>query len=80
MPKNTKILVNDHSGSPLMMYFAHRRGWAVDDRMKDSTWVNGESTVGLHYVIIERTKWHDSLPYPKLIEDNDFQIYKIKKD
>jgi len=80
VPKDSRIIVNNSGGSPVMMYFAHRRGWTVDDRMKDTAWVNGEATVGLHYIIIERSKWHDSLPYPKLYEDNEFQIYKTKKD
>lgn len=80
VPKDARILVNDHGGSPVMMYFAHRRGWTVTDRMKDTAWVNGEETVGLHYIIIDRARWKDSLPYPKLYEDNEFQIYKIKKD
>lgn len=80
VPKDSRIIVNNAGGSPTMMYFAHRRGWTVDDRMKDTAWVNGEATVGLHYIIIERSKWHDSLPYPKLYEDNEFQIYKTKKD
>lgn len=80
VPKDSRILVNNLEGNPMMMYFAHRRGWTVTDRMKDTAWLNGEATVGLHYVIIERSRWRDSLPYPKLFEDNDFQIYKIKKD
>ena len=80
VPKDSRIIVNNSGGSPVMMYFAHRRGWTVDDRMKDTAWVNGEATVGLHYLIIDRSKWRDSLPYPKLYEDNEFQIYKTKKD
>jgi len=80
VPRDSRILVNNLEGNPMMMYFAHRRGWTVTDRMKDTAWLNGEATVGLHYVIIERSRWHDSLPYPKLYEDNEFQIYKIKKD
>lgn len=80
VPKDSRILVNNLDGNPMMMYFAHRRGWTVTDRMKDTVWLNGEATVGLHYAIIERSRWRDSLPYPKLYEDNEFQIYKIKKD
>ncbi|MBL7829358.1 MAG: glycosyltransferase family 39 protein [Saprospiraceae bacterium] len=81
IPKDARILVNNREGSPIMMYFAHRRGWTVTDRMKDSSWVAGESTVGLHYMVIERSRWKgDSLPWPQLYQDNEFQIYKTKKD
>jgi 4-amino-4-deoxy-L-arabinose transferase-like glycosyltransferase len=80
IPKDARILVNNREGSPTMLYAAHRRGWTVTDRMKDSSWVAGESTVGLHYMVIERSRWKDTLPFPKLFEDNEFQIYKTKKD
>ncbi|MBK7936368.1 MAG: hypothetical protein IPJ82_04500 [Lewinellaceae bacterium] len=80
VPKNSRVLVNGKNGSPAMMYFAHRLGWTVDDRMKDSSWLDGETTVGLHYAIIDRSMWKDSLPYPMLYEDNEFRIFKIKKD
>ncbi|MEO6132782.1 MAG: glycosyltransferase family 39 protein [Saprospiraceae bacterium] len=79
VPKEARILVNNREGSPIMMYFAHRRGWTVTDRMKDSTWVASESTVGLDYLIIERTRWKDTLLFPLLYEDNEFQIYTTKK-
>ena len=80
VPKDSRILVNNREGSPVMLYAAHRRGWTVTDRMKDSAWVAGEATVGMNFLVIERSRWHDSLPFPKLYEDNEFQIYKTKKD
>jgi 4-amino-4-deoxy-L-arabinose transferase-like glycosyltransferase len=77
VPKNDRILVNNLDGCPTMMYFAHRRGWTVTDRMKDSTWVADESrTSGMRYMVIERARWNDSLPFPRLYEDEEFQIYK----
>ena len=80
VPKDSRVLVNGKNGSPAMMYFTHRLGWTVDDRMKDSHWLDGENTVGLNYVIIDRSQWKDSIPYPMLYEDNEFRIFKIKKD
>jgi 4-amino-4-deoxy-L-arabinose transferase-like glycosyltransferase len=80
IPRESRILVNNREGSPVMLYAAHRRGWTVTDRMKDSAWVAGESTVGMHYLVIERSRWQDTLPFPRLYEDNEFQIYKTKKD
>lgn len=63
-----------------MLYAAHRRGWTVTDRMKDSAWVAGEATVGMNYLVIDRSLWQDTLPFSKLYEDNEFQVYKTKKD
>lgn len=80
VPKDDRILVNNLEGCPKMMYFAHRRGWTVTDRMKDSSWVIGEETVGMHFLVIERSRWQDTLPFPKLYEDNEFQVYKTKKN
>ena len=80
IPKDSRILVNGKSGNPHMLYCAHRLGWSVDDRMKDTAWLKGESTVGLDFAIIDRESWRDSLPFPMLYQDNDFRIYKIKSD
>lgn len=63
-----------------MMYFANRRGWTVTDRMKDTAWVNGESTVGLKYLLIDKQKFQDSIPYPILYDDSDFRLYKVTKN
>jgi hypothetical protein len=60
-----------------MLYFAHRCGWTVDDRMKDEQWVKGEYTVGMQYLVIERSRWKAPLPFDLLYEDNEFQVYKV---
>ena len=75
--KTDRILVNSGEGQPWMMYFAKRRGWAVTDRMKDTSWVNGESTVGLKYLLIDKQKYQDSIPYPVLYDDEDFRLYEV---
>lgn len=78
--KSERILVNSGEGQPWMMYFAKRRGWAVTDRMKDTSWVNGEYTVGLKYLLIDKAKYQDTIPYPVLYDDFDFRLYKVVKD
>ncbi len=80
IPKDAKILTSD--ASPLMMYFAHRRGWSDNkkERVLDKNWTDGEATVGMHSAIIERSKFKDSLQYPMVFENNEFRIFKIKKD
>ncbi len=80
IPLNSRILVNGGNGQPRMMYFANRRGWTVDDRMKDTSWINSESTVGLHYMIIDKAKWQDTIPYRVIFDDQDYRVYKVIKD
>lgn len=78
VPKTDRILVNGGEGQPWMMFMAHRRGWTVTDRMQDTAWVNGEYTVGLKYLLIDKAKWQDTLPYPVLHDDDDFRLYKVE--
>lgn len=80
VPRDAMVVVRGREPDPSMLYFAHRRGWSEGDRVRDPNWLNGEATVGLHYAIIDRTKLPDSIPYPMLFEDNEFRIFKIKKD
>lgn len=80
IPPKTRVLTNGMDGSAVSLYMAHRQGWQTPDRMRDSAWLSGESTVGLHYAIIERSVWKDTVLYPMIYEDNEFRIYKIKKD
>ncbi len=81
VPEGAEIATSDGDGNPKMMYMAHRRGWTdKPSRMVDTSWLNGEATVGLHYAVYERLKIKDSIPYPQLYLDNDFRIFKIKKD
>ncbi len=80
VPKNAMVVVRGSEPDPCMLYSAHRRGWSEGDRVRDTNWLNGEATVGLQYAIIDRTKLADSIPYPMLFEDNEFRIFKIKKD
>lgn len=78
--KSDRILINSGEGQPWMMYLAKRRGWTVSDRMKDTSWVNGEATVGLKYLLIEKAKWNDTIPYPILYDDIDFRLYIVKRE
>lgn len=80
IPKESRILVNEGVGQPRMMYFANRRGWTVDDRMQDAQWIREESSVGLAYMILLKSKWQDTLPYPVLYDDVDFRVYQVKED
>ncbi len=78
--KSDRILVNSGEGQPWMMYLAKRRGWSVSDRMKDTSWVNGESAVGLKYLLIDKSKWNDTIPYPVLYDDIDFRLYEVQSE
>ena len=73
---NERILVNYYDGSPVMLYFAHRTSWNVIDRMKDTEWVKGEAAVGMKLLVIDRSRWQDSLPFPRLYIDEDYAVYE----
>lgn len=81
-PGEMVLVITHGQYLPTMLYMAHRRGWAEANfpRASDPKWLDGEATVGMCYALVDRTKLLDSLPYPMLYEDNDFRIYKIKKD
>lgn len=80
-PRDAKVVTSDGDANPKMMYMAHRRGWTEKpNRLLDPVWLDGEATVGLEYAIFERARIKDSIPYPMIYEDNEFRIFKIKKD
>jgi 4-amino-4-deoxy-L-arabinose transferase-like glycosyltransferase len=79
VPKDALIYTNGMGGNQVLLFFAHRRGWQ-DEKIPDSTWFANKTRQGLGYAVIERIAYQDSLPYPMLFEDNDFRIYKIKKE
>jgi hypothetical protein len=77
VPKEALIYTNGMGGNQVILFFAHRRGWQ-DDKIPDSTWFANKTKQGLGYAVIERSANQDSLPYPMLLENNDFRIYKVK--
>ena len=82
VPAGAKVLAAGKSEpDPAMLYNSGRLGWSERRRALDTTWLNGEATVGLHYAIFYKTYLPvDTLPYPVLYEDSDFKIFKIKKE
>lgn len=81
VPADAKVLAAGKSEpDPAMLYLCGRRGWSEQRRARDTSWLNGEAGVGLHYAIFYKTYLPaDSLPYPVLYEDADFKVFKIKK-
>lgn len=80
VPPGSKVLtVGKSEPDPAMHYMTGRRGWSERKRALDTTWLNGEATVGLDYAIVYRAYTADSLRYPTVYEDPDFRVYKIKK-
>jgi 4-amino-4-deoxy-L-arabinose transferase-like glycosyltransferase len=79
VPKDALIYTNGMGGNQVLLFFAHRRGWQ-DDKIPDSTWFANKVKQGLSHAVIERSATMDSLHYPMVYEDNDFRIYKVKKE
>lgn len=78
IPKDARVAINSRNIDPTMMYAAGRRGWNVYDRWQDTTYIAGEGTVGLDYLIyVKASSVAEYYPHRGLIyEDEDFIIYK----
>lgn len=79
MARDARILTSEHSGNPRMLYFCHRKGWTDHERWKDETWIAGEATVGMEFVVVERFRLDKPLSLPVVYEDEDFVIYTTRK-
>jgi hypothetical protein len=75
--RNKLILIN--SGSyPTPMYFAHRKGWIVENStILDGDYIDSLSNLGLkHIVILKKTFGSNiALPYKKEFDNSDYTIY-----
>lgn len=72
-----KIMVNDGSFNPTMMYWAKRKGWTVNqDVPGQTTWMPGYKKQGLKYIVLDRHLQDDTLPYALVYEDEHFRLYQ----
>ncbi|MFN0176016.1 MAG: glycosyltransferase family 39 protein [Saprospiraceae bacterium] len=73
-----KIMVNDGSYSPTLMYWAKRKGWTVNqDVPAKSTWMPAFQKQGLKYILMDRHSSDEALPYKLLYEDEHFRLYEL---
>ncbi|MCA0234780.1 MAG: glycosyltransferase family 39 protein [Bacteroidetes bacterium] len=72
-----KIMVNTGQFNPFLMYWAHRKGWAVNADVPGKTdWMRDFKAEGLKYILLDRRVSNDPLPYELLYEDPNFRLYK----
>jgi len=71
-----KIMVNDGSFSPTVMYWAKRKGWSVNQDVPSKTeWMDGYRKQGLKYIVMDRNLSDEKLPYILLYEDGNIRVY-----
>ncbi len=80
IPKKDLIIINGGE-SPQDIYFAHRKGWTVEPQsISNLDYIDSLSQVGAQFLIVDLNKYnHQIEQYPKLFEDKDYTIYKLKK-
>lgn len=73
------VAINSMTNNPTAMYFAHRRGWSLDnDKLTDPAFRDDLKQKGCRYVIIVRQLYGDvELDYPKVHDSEYFKIYKM---
>ncbi len=71
-----KIMVNEGSYSPTIMYWAKRKGWTVNqDVPSKKEWMPEFQKQGLKYILMDRHMSDEVLPYKLLYEDVNFRLY-----
>ena len=78
--RNDLIVINGGEHNPTPMYFAHRRGWTIEDpKLADSLYIKSLKDRGCKYVV-QATKLHGetSLPYPVVHQSEYFKVYKLE--
>lgn len=77
IPKDSKIMINNGIFNPSNMFYANRKGWAVNpDVVSKYEWMPDFKKDGLQYIIINKHISDDTLNYQLIFENKDFKIYK----
>ena len=75
--KQEKIMINSGAYNPIPMFFAERRGWAVnDDVVYKINWMPDFKKDGLNKILFIKKPHQDTLPFLLIYEDEFFAIYK----
>lgn len=76
IPKDKRIIINGGQ-SPQLIYFAHRKGWTVNESVSESV-VDSISQFGASFLIIDKHKGSKvRYSYEQVYADNDFSIYVL---
>ncbi len=76
--KNELIVING-SQSPQEIYFAHRKGWTVENNAINKEELNRLKELGASYLIINKKSFANTIDYyPLISSDQNYDIYKLK--
>ncbi len=76
--KNELIVING-SQSPQEIYFAHRKGWTVENDAINKEELNRLKELGASYLIINKKSFANTIDYyPLISSDQNYDIYKLK--
>ena len=74
--KDKRIIINGGQ-SPQLIYFAHRKGWTVNESVSESV-VDSISQFGASYLIIDKHKGGKvHYRYEQIYTDDNFSIYLL---
>lgn len=82
VPQDQRIVtVCDATIVPTMMYATGRKGRGEENakQVSNPEWMKKEAP-GIHYIIIDRRKEGEMLPYTLVYEDNEFRIFRMTND
>lgn len=77
IPESSKILVNGTHLDPTLMYFTGRRGWTINnDVLLLDGWIQDYKKEGAEFLVVDKHRWTEILPYKVVAENEHFIIYK----
>lgn len=79
IPKHELIVINGGL-SPQDIYFAHRRGWSVDNHKMNTHTIDSLKLLGAGYLIMDRVNNSNLLDYSIEYSDENYIIYKLKNE
>jgi len=76
--KNELIVING-GPSPQEIYFAHRKGWTVENKMINKKELEHFKELGASFLIINKKSFTKTIDYyPLICSDMNYDIYKLK--
>ena len=80
IPKDKLIVING-GNSPQEIYFAHRKGWTVENDKVNKEELNCFRKSGASFLILDKHKISSTLDYyPLIYSDDNFKIYEMKDE
>lgn len=75
---NDLIAINDNTGNPQRIYLTHRKGWLCSNVMlSDTAFISSIHKKGCRYVFVCKRDTLINVPYPKVYEDTDYDVFDI---